>query len=510
MNNKLITNIPNKFYITTPIYYANGRFHLGHAYTTIAADVFTRYYRLLGTDVFFLTGTDEHGLKVSQTAQDEGVPVQQYIDNLINDVKKSWKELDISYNNFIRTTDNAHIEFVKSIAKKMFDNGDIYFGEYEGYYCKGCESFYTEKDLVNTKCPEGHPVTLEKEKAYFFKLTKYQDWLLDYIEKNSKFLQPESNRNEIIAFLKRGLQDLCISREKVSWGIPFPPDEKYTIYVWLDALFNYVSGLGGFESNNFKKYWQPDLQLMGKEIFRFHAIYWPIFLHSLDYPLPKIIFAHGWWTSEGQKMSKSFNNMIYAEDYTSKYGVDTFRYYLLREVSFGSDGSFSKKTFVDRINHDLVSEIGNLYSRVLTLAQKKNQDTGYKYYKDELGSKIEERIKSIHEKYQAIDLTRALFDVFEIASFANKYVQENKPWELITTNPEKFDQVMYSLLETLRILALELSPFLTSKWKVAFEQLGLDINNQDHKILEYTNIMENKIVKRGEYLFEKVDEEKKI
>jgi len=389
----------------------------------------------------------------------------------------------------------------------MFDKGDIYQGTYEGYYCKGCESFYTDKDLVNTKCPEGHPVTLEKENAYFFKLTKYQDWLIDYIEKNPKFLQPESKKNEIIAFIKRGLQDLCISREKVTWGIPFPPDEKYTIYVWLDALFNYVSAL---EDKDYEKYWPADLQLMGKEIFRFHAIYWPIFLHSLDYPLPKVVFAHGWWTSEGKKMSKSFGNMVYAEDYTSKYGVDAFRYYLIREMSFGDDGSFSNKTFTERINHDLVAEIGNLYSRVLTLAQKRNESTGYKYYKDELGTKVEEKIKDINEKYISIDLTRALLDVFEIASLANKYVQENKPWELITTNPEKFDQVMYSLLETLRILALELSPFLTSKWKIAFEQLGLDISNKEHKKLEYTNVMENKIVKRGEYLFTKIDEEKKI
>ncbi len=500
-------NIPKKFYITTPIYYANGRFHLGHAYTTIAADIFARYYRLIGTDVFYLTGTDEHGLKVFQTAQEAGIPVKQFIDNIVSETKKTWKELDISYDGFIRTTDKIHEDLVKDVAKRMFDKGDIYFGTYEGYYCKGCESFYTDKDVIENKCPEGHPVAFEKEDGYFFKLSKYQDWLLDYIEKNPGFLQPESKRNEIIAFIKRGLQDLCISREKVSWGVPFPPDEKYTLYVWVDALFNYLSAL---DKNNYKKYWSPDLQIMGKEIFRFHAIYWPIWLHSLDYPLPKVIFAHGWWLSEGKKMSKSFGNMVYADDYVNKFGADAFRYYLIREVSFGSDGSFSKQNFVDRINHDLVAEIGNLYSRVLTLAQKRNETTGYKYYKDELGIKVEEKIKAIHEKYISIDLTRALLDVFEIASFANKYVQENKPWELITTNPEKFDLVMYSLLETLRILALELSPFLTSKWKIAFSQLGLDFNNPEHRKLEYTNIMENKIVKRGEYLFTKIEDEKKI
>jgi len=499
-------NIPKKFYITTPIYYVNGRFHLGHAYTTIAADIFARYYRLIGTDVFYLTGTDEHGLKVFQTAQEAGIPVKKFLDNLVSDTKKSWKELDISYNGFIRTTDKIHVNLVKEVSKKMYDNGDIYFGTYEGYYCKGCESFYTDKDLIDNKCPDGHPVTYEKEDGYFFKLTKYQDWLLDYIEKNPSFLQPESKRNEIIAFLKRGLQDLCISREKVSWGIPFPVNEKYTLYVWVDALFNYVSGL----ENNFNKYWVPDLQIMGKEIFRFHAVYWPIFLHSLGYALPKVLFAHGWLTSEGKKMSKSFGNMVYADDYVNKFGADAFRYYLIREVSFGADGSFLNKTFIERINNDLVAEVGNLYSRVLTLAEKRNKATGYKYYKDELANKVEEKINVIHERYENIELTKALYDVFEIASFANKYVQDNKPWELINTNPERFDQVMYSLLETLRILALELSPFLTSKWKIAFSQLGLDYNNPEHRKLEYTNIMENKIVKRGEYLFTKIELEKKI
>ncbi|MCK9292901.1 MAG: methionine--tRNA ligase [archaeon] len=496
--------IPKKFYITTPIYYTSGRFHLGHAYTTICADVFARYYRLVGSDVFFLTGTDEHGQKVEDAAKKEGILPKEFVDNLVSNAKQEWKSLDISYDAFIRTTDEKHISLVKEIASKMLENEDIYKGKYVGYYCKDCESFFTSKDIIKDKCPLGHNVKKETEEAYFFKISKYQKWLKQYILDNPKFLQTESNKNEILAFIDRGLEDLCISREKVGWGITLPFDENYTIYVWLDALFNYVSGIGGLDSDNFKKFWPPDFQVMGKEIFRFHAIYWPIFLKSLNLEIPKTEFAHGWWLSEGMKMSKSFNNVVYPLEYVKEYGSDIFRYYVIREISFGEDGSFSKKNFIERINSDLVANIGNLLSRVITLASKRNQETGYLFFRDESFVKeIENKIIIISKLYKNYELTKIINEIFQLSSLANKYVQGNKPWELLTEDPKKFDQVIYTLLETIRILAVELAPIFTTKWKEIFDQLGLDANNKDNLKLEFTNISEKRIVKKGNHLFKK-------
>ncbi len=504
MNN---LDFPKKYFITTPIYYVSGKFHLGHSYTTIVADVFARYYRLLGSDVFYLTGTDEHGLKVYQAAKNEGKEPNEFLNTLVVSTKKVWKDLDISYDYFIRTTDKEHVKVVQNIAQKMFEKGDIYKGSYKGYYCKGCESFYTEKDLTNKICPFGHPVTIENEDAYFFKLSKYQEWLLKYIEDNPSFLGPESNKNEILSFINNGLEDLCISRvkEKVPWGIELPFDKKYTIYVWLDALFNYYSALGGEGSENYNKYWPPDFQLMGKEIFRFHAIYWPIFLKSLDIELPVREFAHGWYLSEGKKMSKSFNNVIYAEEYVEKFGSDIYRYYVIKEMSFGEDGSFSKKSFVERVNSDLSSSIGNLLSRVVTLAEKRNKPNGFSFYKDDFSEIIESKIFIIHELYKKYELSKILNEILKISATLNKYVQDNKPWELITSDPEQFDKVIYNLLESIRILALELSPILTKKWKEMFTQLGLDTENLEHKKLAFTNIIEGKIIKKYGNLFSKIE-----
>jgi len=501
MQSKLIV-APKKFYITTPIYYISDKMHLGHSYTTIAADIFARYYRMIGSDVFYLTGTDEHGLKIQQSAESKGLTPKQLVDGLANDTKQLWKLLDISYDEFIRTTDKKHEELIKIIVQKMFDKGDIYLGEYEGWYCKGCESYFTEKEIENGKCPIGHEVFKEKEKAYFFKLSKYQEWLLKYIEEHPEFLQPQTRKNEMLSFIKNGLDDLCISREAVSWGVKLPFDDKYTVYVWVDALFNYLSGLDYFENKEkYSKYWPPDLQLMGKEIFRFHTIYWPIFLKSVDLEIPKIEFAHGWWTVEGQKMSKSFGNVIYPDVFIEEYDLDTYRYYLFREVSFGEDGSFSIKTVKERINNELVATLGNLFSRVLTLAQKREKT--FTYFTDELSEKVEEKIAEIHKGYTQINLSKVISEIFEICFLANKYVQDNKPWELINTDPEKFDQVIYVLLETLRIVAVELSPIMTKKYKIMFDQLGLDLDDKSNYLLEFSNVMENKKVKKGEYLFVK-------
>lgn len=497
--------IPKKYYITTPIYYVSGKFHLGHSYTTIVADVFARYYRLLGSDVFFLTGTDEHGLKVEQAAKDANTEIKRYLDSLVDYAKKVWKDLDLSYDYFIRTTDKEHVEKIEQIATEMFNKGDIYKGMYKGYYCKDCESFYTDKDVDKEKCPFNHVVKIEEEDAYFFKLSKYQDWILEYIQKNSDFLKPASNKNEILSFIKDGLDDLCISRKNVTWGIKAPFDEKYTLYVWLDALFNYYTALGGKDSENFKKYWPPDLQLMGKEIFRFHAVYWPIFLKSLNLEIPKTEFAHGWWVSEGKKMSKSLNNVVYPEEYIKKYGSDLYRYFILREMSFGEDGSFYKKNFTKRINTELVSNIGNLLSRVTNLAEKRNKEEGYTYLKDNFLEDINQRIIKINNFYKKNQLSKAINEILDFSHHLNKYVQENKLWELINTDLPTFDKVIYNLLESLRILALELSPILTKKWKEMFNQLGLDYNNKKHTKLMVIEDLVYSNVKKGEHLFEKID-----
>ncbi|MDD3178247.1 MAG: methionine--tRNA ligase [Candidatus ainarchaeum sp.] len=499
-------DIPKKFYITTPIYYLNGKLHLGHAYTTIVADCFARYYRLLGSDVFFLTGTDEHGLKIQHAALEKNMSIESFLEDIYINVKSLWKELNISYDYFIRTTDKNHIDTVTKIINIMKNKGDIYKGFYEGYYCKSCEAFYTDKDIINNKCPEGHDVFLEKEEAYFFKLNKYQDFLLDFYNKNPSFLKPDKRKNEIINFVKNGLDDLCISRKNVTWGIKLPFDNNFTIYVWLDALFNYVSALGYPDSDNFKKYWPVDFQLMGKEIYRFHTVYWPIFLKSVDLEIPKIEFAHGWWTSEGKKMSKSFGNVVYVQDYIDKYGVDAFRYYVLREISFGEDGSFYKSNFIDRINTDLVANIGNLVSRVTSLAIKRNKEEGFEFYKDEIFVKIvEQKIELIHSLYQSKELTKVVSEIFTLSSIANKYVQDKEPWVLLKENVDEFDKVIYVLLETIRIIAVELSPILTNSWKKILYQLGIDFENKANLKLEFTNICSKKKIIKGNHLFEKID-----
>lgn len=496
---------PKKFYITTPIYYVNGKFHLGHAYTTVIADVFARYFRLLGSDVFFLTGTDEHGLKVQQSAEKENKPIQVFLDDLVKSAKDTWELLDISYDFFIRTTDVSHKKILQEITYELFKKGDIYKGVYKGYYCRECESFYKEKDIVSNKCAYGHSVVLENEDAYFFKLSKYQEWLREYILNTPEFLLPLSRRNEILSFLNTGLEDLCISRlkSKVSWGIELPFDNEHTLYVWMDALFNYYTALCISHKDNFKKYWPPDFQLMAKEIFRFHAVYWPIFLKSYGLEIPVTEFAHGWYLVESQKMSKSLNNVVYPEEYIKEYGSDAFRYYIIKQISFGEDGSFSKRAFIETINSDLLSNIGNLFSRVLTLAEK--HGSSFDFYADSFSKVVEEKLHTINDLYKKHQLSKVLTELLHFSDFLNKFVQENKPWDLFNTDKQRYKQVMYFLLESLRLLALELSPILTKKWKEMFMQLGLDADNLSHKKLAYTSIMEGKLPKKLSHLFKKID-----
>ncbi len=471
-----------KVYLTTPLYYLNDVPHIGHAYTQIATDVLARYYRKEGYDVFFLTGTDEHGQKMEQSARAAGKAPQVFVDEQVEKFKALWKRLNISYDDFIRTSESRHGEVVQKVFKKLLEKGDIYLGEYEGWYCTPCESFFLPSQLDNGKCPDcGRAVHWVKEESYFFKMSKYQNQLLEHIRDHKDFILPTTRRNEISSFIKEGLKDVSVSRTSFSWGVPLPEPvfrPGHIAYVWIDALLNYVSAPGFMrEEEKFKRYWPADVHLIGKDILKFHAVIWPALLLALDLPLPRTVFAHGWWTVEGEKMSKSRGNVVDPWKVTEQFGVDSFRYFLLREVAFGLDGDFSTEAFIRRYNADLANDLGNLFQRTLSMVERyfhgKVPATGKVAPEDEkLRFKTEELPQKIRKHYEAIELHNVLSQIWDLITLANRYIEETAPWKLAKTNPERLGTVLYNLLEALRWLAFYLSPFLPETSEQMNRQLG--------------------------------------
>ncbi|PWF99334.1 methionine--tRNA ligase [Levilactobacillus bambusae] len=530
-----MSDTKSTFYITTPIYYPSGRLHIGNTYTTVIADAMARYKRSMGADVFFLTGTDEHGEKIEKKAESLGQTPKEYVDGMADQIKDLWKTMAITYDKFIRTTDADHVKSVQKIFQKLLDKGDIYLGEYEGWYSVDDEEYFTESQLaevyhdeagnmVGGKAPSGHEVELVKEESYFFKMSRYADWLLDYYHSHPNFIQPNTRMNEMINnFIKPGLEDLAISRTSYSWGVPVDSDPKHVVYVWIDALSNYITALGYATDHDedYQKFWPADVQLVGKEIVRFHTIYWPIMLHALDLPLPKTVFGHGWLLMKNGKMSKSRGNVIYPETLVDRYGLDAVRYYLTKAIPYGNDGVFTPEDFVDRINYDLANDLGNLLNRTIAMINKYEGGevpsfvSGVTNFDADLENTAAETITNFDHLMDTLHFSDALAEIWKLVSRTNKYIDETEPWRLaksdVLADQQLLDAVMSHLAASLRVIATLISPVMPNAPIQIFNQLGLDaatISLADLKLADFPNGVHT--VAKGTPIFPRLDAEEEI